>query len=174
MIWGTLSYFAFLRSHQCSSRLVTVFLGTLWCSIKKIEAPYVFDWEFGIALHTVQGNLASSPGKGDVSWDFSSCSRNLGYILELQRGWPFETPLCSAKSGLLCSYEGHLRNLNWLGRVIQTLLDVRWETKGPFLVSTEILGFLSIFKKGQASSAFEALNSTSLWRCQVMGGPLSR
>ena len=34
------------------------------------------------------------------------------YIRELQRSWPFETPLCSAKSGLLCSYEGHLRNLN--------------------------------------------------------------
>ena len=49
-----------------------------------------------------------------------------------------------------------------LGRIIQTLLDVRWETKGPFLVSTEILGFLSIFKKSEASSAFETLNSTSL------------
>ena len=47
-----------------------------------------------------------------MSWDFSGCGRNLGYILELQRGLPFETPLCSAQSGLLCSYEGHLRNLN--------------------------------------------------------------
>ena len=25
---------------------LTVFLGTLWCSIKKIEAPYMFDWEY--------------------------------------------------------------------------------------------------------------------------------
>ena len=98
--------------HQCSSRFGTVFLGTLWCSIKKIEAPYVFDWEYGIALHAMQGNRASFPSKGDVSHDFSSCGRNLGYIRELQRGWPFETPLCSAKSGLLCSYEGHLRSLN--------------------------------------------------------------
>ena len=40
------------------------------------------------------------------------------------------------------------------------------ETKCPFLVSTEILGFLSIFKKSQASSPFEALNSTCLLRCQ--------
>ena len=61
-----------------------------------------------------------------------------------------------------------------LDRIIQTLLEVRWETKGPFVGCTEIMGFLSIFKKTQASSAFEALNSTSLWRCQVMGGPLSR
>ena len=87
-------------------------LGTLWCSIKKIEAPYIFDWEYGIALHAMQGNRASFPSEGDVSYDFSSCGRNLEYIRELQRGWPFETPLCSGKSGHLRSYEGHLRNLN--------------------------------------------------------------
>ena len=80
--------------------------------MKKIEAPYEFDWEYGIALHAMQGNLASSPGEGDVSWDASSCDRNLGYIPELQLGWSFETPLCSAKSGLLSSYDGHLSNLN--------------------------------------------------------------
>ena len=63
----------------------------------------MFDWEHGIALHTIEGIRASSPAEEDVSWDFSSCSRNLGYIIELQRGWPVETPLCSAKSGLLSS-----------------------------------------------------------------------
>ena len=109
---GHTELFCIPEVHQCSSRFVTVFLGTLWCSIKKLEAPYVFDWEFGIALHAMQGNRASFPSEGDVSYDFSSCGRNLGCILELQRGWPFETPLCSAKSGILCSYEGHFRNLN--------------------------------------------------------------
>ena len=69
------------------------------------------NWEYDIALHEMQGNPASSPGEGYVSWDFSSCGGNLGSIRELQRGWPFETPLFSSKSGLLCSYEGHLRNL---------------------------------------------------------------
>ena len=48
------------------------------------------------------------------------------------------------------------------GRIIQMVLEVRWETKHPFLVSTEILGFLSIFKKSQASSRFDALNSVGL------------
>ena len=72
----------------------------------------MIDWEYGIALHAMQGNRASFPSERDVSYDFSSCSKNLGYIHELQRGWPFETPLCSAKSGHLRSYEGHLRNLN--------------------------------------------------------------
>ena len=72
----------------------------------------MFDWEYGIVLYAMQGNQASSPSEGDVSYDSSSCSKNLGYIRELQWGWPFETPLCSAESGHLRSYEGQLRNLN--------------------------------------------------------------
>ena len=57
---------------------MTVFLGTLWCSIKKIEAPYVFDWEYGIVLNPMQGIRALTPAEGDISWDFLSCRRNLG------------------------------------------------------------------------------------------------
>ena len=91
---------------------MTVFLVTLWCSIKQIEAPYGFDCEYGIALHAMQGILASSPAEGDVSLDFSSCGPNRGYILELQQKWPYEPPLGLAKLGLLSSYDGHLRNLN--------------------------------------------------------------
>ena len=73
----------------------------------------LFDWEQGVALHAMQVNRASYPGEGDVSRYFSSCGRNLGYILELQQGWPFKTPLCSAKSGLLSSCDGLLRNLHY-------------------------------------------------------------
>ena len=65
---------------------MTVVFGTLWCSIKHIEVPYMFDWEHGISLHPMQGIWASSPAEGDVILDFSSCGRNLGYILELQWG----------------------------------------------------------------------------------------
>ena len=35
------------------------------------------------------------------------------YILELRRGWPFETRVCSAKSVLLSSYDGHFGKLNY-------------------------------------------------------------
>ena len=35
------------------------------------------------------------------------------YILDLPRGWPFETRVCSAKSGLLSSYDGPLGKLNY-------------------------------------------------------------
>ena len=112
----------------------------------------MFDWEYVIALHAMRVNRASSPGGGDVSWDFSTCSRDLGYNLELQRGWPFETPLCSARSGLLSSNDGHFRNLKeaWQDNTDASGGEVG--TKRPFLVSRKILGFLSIFKKSQASS----------------------
>ena len=53
-----------------------------------------------------------------------------------------------------------------LSRTIWTLLEVRQETKAHFLVGTVILGFLSIFKKTQASSPFEVLNSVCLSRYQ--------
>ena len=109
---GCTKLFCIPEVHQCSCHFGTVFLGTLWYSIKKIEVPYVFDWEYRIAQHAMQGNRASFPCEGDISYDFSSCGRILGYIRELQRVWPSETPLCAAKSGLLCSYEGHIRNLN--------------------------------------------------------------
>ena len=35
------------------------------------------------------------------------------YIFELRLGWPFETRVCSAKSGLLSSYDRHLGKLNY-------------------------------------------------------------
>ena len=72
----------------------------------------MFDWENAIALLAMQGNWASFRGDGDVSWVFSSCGRNLGYILEFRRGCTFETRVCSAKSGHHSRYDGHLRNVN--------------------------------------------------------------
>ena len=71
----------------------------------------MFDGEHGIALHAMQGNRASSHSEGEVSWFFSSCGRNLGYIFELRRGWPFKMCVFSAMSGLLSIYEGYFRNL---------------------------------------------------------------
>ena len=71
---GYTELFCIHEVHQCSFRFVTVFLGTLWCSIKKIEAPNIFHWEYGFALHAMQGNRASFHSKGDGSYDFSSYS----------------------------------------------------------------------------------------------------
>ena len=54
-----------------------------------------------------------------------------------------------------------------IGRKIQMLLVVNREEKCPSLVGTDILVFVSIFKKSQASSPFEALNSAQLSKCQM-------
>ena len=64
LIWGTLMYFPFLRLHQGPSRILKVFLVTLWSSIKEIKALYVFDGEHGFALHAKLQNLASSSSEG--------------------------------------------------------------------------------------------------------------
>ena len=69
-------------------------------------------WENAIVLDTMQGNRASSYCERKVSWLLSSCGRNLGYILELRQGCPFESGVCSVKSGHLSRYEGQLRNVN--------------------------------------------------------------
>ena len=62
-----------------------MFLETLCSAIKEIKAPFLFDVEHRIALHAMQGKSASSHDDGEVSWFFSCCSGNLGYILELKR-----------------------------------------------------------------------------------------
>ena len=48
---------------------------------------------------------------------------------------------------------------------------MRQETKVHFVVVTVILGFLSIFKKSQASSPYKALNSMCLSSGQRDGRP---
>ena len=109
---------------------------------------------------------ASSRSKGEVSWFVSSCSGHLAYDLELRCGSTFKGRVCSATWGSLSIYEGHVRNSSRFGRAIRKLLDVRQKARGPLLVATVILGFLSIFKNNQAPSPFEALNSVCLSRCQ--------
>ena len=53
-----------------------------------------------------------------------------------------------------------------LGRAIGMPFQVRRETQSLFPVAARILGFPSIFKRSQASSPFEALNSAFDSSCQ--------
>ena len=128
----------------------------------------MFDSEHGIALHPMQGIQASSPAEGDVSWDFSSCGRNLGYILKSQGDGHSKLHFVQPSQDSCLIRTDTSGILSRFGRIIQTLLGVSWETKRPFLISKEIFQFLSFFKKCQASVRFEALNSVGLSRCQGM------
>ena len=78
-----------------------------------------------------------------------------GVYLRVTAGMAIRNSTLFSKSGLLSSNVGHLRNLSKHESIIQMLLEVRWDTKHPFLVSRKILGFLSIFKKSQASSTLK-------------------
>ena len=93
----------------------------------------MFHWENAVALDTVQGNLASSRREGKVSWVFSSCGTNLGYNLELWWGCPFETEVCSVKSGQLSRYEGQLRNVNSAWQDNSDASGSKWEFRSLFL-----------------------------------------
>ena len=61
---------------------MTVFLGTLWSSIKEFKPPFMFDVEHGIALEAMQGNQASSCIESGIFWFYSSCGRKLVVPLE--------------------------------------------------------------------------------------------
>ena len=63
----------------------------------------MFDWERGIALHAMLGIGPHPAARGKSHVFFSSCGMLLGYILDLQQGWPFETRVCSVKSAFLSS-----------------------------------------------------------------------
>ena len=89
------------------------------------------------------------------------------YTLELRRGSPFETRVCSAKSGLLSSYDGHLGKLNYSWQENTDASGGEPGGQAPLLVGTVILVFLSIFTKSQASSPFETLNSAHLSKSQM-------
>ena len=50
--------------------------------------------------------------RGVCVMGFLELQQERGVYSRVTAGWPFETPFCSAKSGLLSSYDGHLTNLN--------------------------------------------------------------
>ena len=56
---------------------------------------------------------------------------------------------------------------------MQTLLEVKREFRSLFLFDIVLLGFLTILKNCQASSKFDAVNSTWLSSCQMHVRPLS-
>ena len=121
----------------------------------------------------MQGNRASSHREGEVSWFFSSEAGTWGILLSYGGDDPSKLMFvqrCQVSCLIMRDTSGISSRL---GREIWTLLGVRQETQGPFLVTTVILRFLSIFNKSQASSPFEALTSTCLSRCQrVVRAPI--
>ena len=126
----------------------------------------MFDGEHGIALHAMLGIGPHLVARGK-SHAFSSCSGNLGYILELNRDGHSKLVFAQRHQDSCLVMKDTSGISTRLGKEKWTLLEVSRETEHSLLVDTVILGFLSIFTKIQASSPFEAWNSTYLSRCQT-------
>ena len=90
---------------------MTVLLGTLWCSIKQIETPYVFDWENAIALDTMQGNRASSQG-GERLMCFLELRQEPRVYPRVTAGKSIRISSLFIEVRNLSRYEGQLRNVN--------------------------------------------------------------
>ena len=97
---------------------------------------------------------------------FLELQREPGVCSRVMAGVAIKNFVCSSTSGILSSYDVHLRNLYYAELDKTYAYGGEAGTEVHFLVGTVILGFLSIFKKSQASSPFEALNSGCLSRSQ--------
>ena len=137
---------------------MTVFLETLWSSIKEVKPPFVFYVEHGIALEAMQGNRASSHSEGRNLMVFLELRWEPGASSRVTRGLFFKhSCLVSRDTSGFSSRQGSTGG---------TPLELRRETQGPFLVTTGIFEFLSVFKRSQALCPVEACKYAFLWRCQ--------
>ena len=101
-----------------------------------------------------------------MSWFFSSCGGNLGYILKLWWGGHSKLVFVQRHQDSCLVTRDTSGISSRLGWATRSLLVVRRETQGPSLVATVILEFLSIFNKSQPLSPIEALNSACLSKFQ--------
>ena len=106
-IWGTQSSLGLQEWHQVSSRLLTVFLGIFWSSLRKSSLLSCFMWNTELLWRQCRGIGPHLTVSGKISWFFSSCGGNLGFPLDLQWGCSLNTRVFSVTSGLLSSFHGH-------------------------------------------------------------------
>ena len=122
-------------------------------------SPHVFDGEHGIVLHAMQWNQASSHCEGEVSWFSRVVVGTWGTLSSYGRDCHSKLVFVQQRQDSCLVMSDNCGIYSRLGRAIRMILEVRQETKPPFLKATVILRFLAVFKKSQASSPFEALNS---------------
>ena len=130
----------------------------------------MFGWQHEVALQAMQGNRAS-PGSEGKSHGFSRVAVGTWAIFSsYSRDGPSKLMFVQQRQdSCLITRDTSQISLR-LGRAIGMLLEVRRETQSPIPVATGIFGFLSIFKRSQASSPFKALNPACFLRCQVISG----
>ena len=89
------------------------------------------------------------------------------YILELWPEWQFEIRVCSAKSVLLSSYDGHLGKLNYAWQENTDASGGEPRGQASLIGLHTYIGIPINFSKGQASSPFETLKSAHVLKSQL-------
>ena len=145
---------------------MTVFLETLWSSIKQIKTAYVFDGDMELICMQCSANGPHLVAKGK-SHGFSRVSAGTWCIFSNYGGDDLSKLVFVQQRQDSCLVTRDTSEISLrLHMAIRMLLEVRWKTQCPFLVATLILGFLSIFNKSHASSPLEAFYSVCLSVCQ--------
>ena len=114
----------------------------------------------------MQWNRASSRAEGDVSCFSRFAVGTRGILSSYDWGGDSRLLFIRRRQDSCLLARDTSRFFSRFGRAIGMPLKLRRETQDPFPVATVILGFLSIFNRSQASSPFEALNSSCLSYCQ--------
>ena len=102
----------------------------------------MFDGEHGIALHTLQGNRASSCGKGESHGFSCNAVGTWGIFLSYSEDDTSKLVFVRRRQDSCLVTRDISGYFTRLGRAIRMLLKVRQETERPFLVDTVILRFL--------------------------------
>ena len=93
------------------------------------------------------------------------------YILELRRGWPFETRVSSAKSGLLSSFDGHLAKLNYTWQENTNASGGEQGGQASLISWNSYIGIPINFQEEAGMSPFQELNSAHLSNSQIFVRP---
>ena len=90
---------------------MTVLLGTLWSSIKQIEAPNVFDWENRNCSACNAGETGLISQGGESLMGFLELRQELGVYSRVTEGKPIRNSSLFIEVRNLSRYEGQLRNV---------------------------------------------------------------
>ena len=111
---------------------MTVFLETLFSSIKQINAPYMFVGEHGFALHTMRVNRPHLAARVNSQ----SCSRVTAVTWVIFSSYGADGPpklVLVQRHQDSCLVKRDNTGISWsLGEAILLLPKVRWGSRDPF------------------------------------------
>ena len=141
-------------------------MGPLCSSIKQVKAPYLLTGNRELLCTQCRVFGTHPEERGMTYIFFPVVAGTWGIFSRYGRDGPSKLVFVQQHQDSCLVLRETLGFSSRLNRGIGMHLKLRRENKDPIPVATGILGFLLIFKRSQASSIFEALNSKCLLSCQ--------